>query len=263
MPFSGQAGSRIYWKLEGADNAVPLVLLNSIGTDMDLWAPSLQALAQRHRVLRIDTRGHGASDVAEGDYTLTGLAEDVFSAMDAAGIAAAAVAGVSLGGMIAMEMALAQAARVTGLALICTSATMDKGAWSDRVAKVRAEGMSGIADLAMGRFLSPGFVAAQPATAATIRRQLVGMAPAGYAGCAAAIRDMDIAARLSGIGCPVLVVTGERDTSTPLEGHGDCLIANIPGARHSALPCAHLAPLEAPGLLAAEILAFLQDRTTR
>lgn len=259
MPFSGQAGSRIYWKLEGAEGARPLVLLNSIGTDMDLWAQALPELRQTRRLLRVDTRGHGASDVVEGDYTLAGLADDVFGAMDAAGIASAAVAGVSLGGMIAMEMALARPAKVAALALVCTSATMDKAAWSDREVKVRTEGMSGIADLAMGRFLSPGFIAAQPATAATIRRQLIGMAPAGYAGCAAAIRDMDLASRLNGIGCPVLVVTGDRDTSTPLEGHGDYLLANIPDARHSALPAAHLAPLEAPGLLASEILAFLKD----
>lgn len=259
MPFSGIELSRIYWKLDGADDAPPLVLLNSIGTDMDLWAGLLDRLRQTYRVLRIDTRGHGASDVSEGDYTLSGLADDVFGAMDAAGIGAAAVAGVSLGGMIAMAMALAQPARVTGLALICTSATMDKTAWTDRVVKVRTDGLAAIADLAMGRFLSPGFIAEEPAIAATIRRQLLTMAPAGYAGCAAAIRDMDIDARLQAIPCPALVVTGDRDTSTPFEGHGDYLLAHIPAARHVALPAAHLAPLEAPALLAAELLAFLKD----
>jgi 3-oxoadipate enol-lactonase len=253
MPFSGPSGSRIYWKLEGADDAPPLVLLNSIGTDMDLWAPVLPLLRPTHRLLRVDTRGHGASDVPGGDYTLAGLADDVFAAMDAAGIASAAVAGVSLGGMIAMEMALARTGTVTSLALVCTSATMDKSAWSDRVAKVRAEGMAAIADLAMGRFLSPAFIEAERATAATVRRQFVSMDAAGYAGCAAAIRDMDLASRIGAIGCPVLVVTGERDTSTPFEGHGDILLAAIEGARHVALPSAHLAPLEAPGPLAAAL----------
>jgi len=251
MPFSGPSGSRIYWKLEGADDAPPLVLLNSIGTDMDLWAPVLPLLRPTHRLLRVDTRGHGASDAPDGDYTLAGLANDVFAAMDAAAIESAAVAGVSLGGMIAMEMALAQSARVNALALVCTSASMDKAAWSERVAKVRAEGMAAIAELAMGRFLSPAFIAAQQAIAATVRRQLITMQTAGYAGCAAAIRDMNLASRLGAIGCPVLVVTGERDTSTPLQGHGEFLLAAIDGARHVAIPSAHLAPIEAPGPLAA------------
>ena len=186
MPFSAEAGNRIYWKLEGQDDAPALVLLNSIGTDMGLWAPALRHLEHSHRLLRIDTRGHGASDVDDGDYTMAGLAADVFAAMSAAGVKSAAVAGVSLGGMIAMEMALARPDRVSAIALVCTSATMDKGAWADRVAKVRGEGMGAIADLAMRRFLSPEFIGADPAVAQTIRRQLVGMATSGYAGCAAA-----------------------------------------------------------------------------
>lgn len=259
MPFSGQAGSRIYWKLEGTQSAPALVLLNSIGTDMDLWDAVLPRLRSSHRLLRIDTRGHGASDVPDCDYTMSGLADDVFGAMDAAGIGAAPVAGVSLGGMIAMEMALTQPNRVTALTLACTSATMDKGAWGDRVTKVRSEGMNSIADLIMGRFLSPEFSEEWPATAATIRGQLIGMVAAGYAGCAAAIRDMNLATRLDGIRCPVLVVTGDRDTSTPLRGHGDYLLAKIPDARHQALPAAHLAPVEAPRLLADAIAAFLKD----
>ena len=259
MPFYGKAGGRIYWKLEGLDDAPALVLLNSIGTDMDLWDQALPLLRQSHRLLRVDTRGHGASDVADGDYAMAGLADDIFGAMDAAGIAVAAVAGVSLGGMIAMETALARPDRVSALALVCTSATMDKAAWTDRVVKVRGEGMGAIADLAMGRFLSPEFIGSEPAIAQTVRRQLVGMAAAGYAGCAAAIRDMVLASRIKDIGCPTLVVTGERDTSTPFAGHGEYMLAHIPGARHAALPAAHLAPLEAPGLLAEAILEFLQD----
>ncbi|OHT17752.1 MULTISPECIES: 3-oxoadipate enol-lactonase [Sphingomonadales] len=259
MPFSGEEGKRVYWKLEGRDDVPALVLLNSIGTDMDLWDGALPLLRQSHRLLRVDTRGHGASDVADEDYAMAGLAADIFGAMDGAGITVAAVAGVSLGGMIAMEMALARPDRVAALSLVCTSAKMDKTAWSDRVAKVRGEGMAAIVDLAMGRFLSPEFIAAEPAVAQTIRRQLVNMAASGYAGCAAAIRDMDLASRIGQIGCPTLVVTGDRDTSTPFEGHGEYLLAQIPGANHAALPAAHLAPLEAPRLLAETMLEFLKD----
>lgn len=259
MAFAQTSGGRVHWKLEGMDGAPALVLLNSIGTDMDLWDPLLPMLRARHSLLRIDTRGHGASDVPAGDYTLDELAGDVFAVMDTAGIAHAAVAGVSLGGMIAMQMALSQPGRVDAAALICTSATMDKAAWQSRVDTVRGQGMAAIADLAMGRFLSPGFVAANPALAATIRRQLLTMDAAGYAGCAAAIRDMDLADRISAIGCPVLVVTGDQDTSTPWAGHGEHLVGRIPGARHVALLAAHLATLEAPGALAEALLSFLAD----
>jgi 3-oxoadipate enol-lactonase len=259
MSFTVHSGARIHWKLEGEDGAPPLVLLNSIGTDMDLWDPLLARLRERHLLLRIDTRGHGASDAPAGDYTLAILADDIFAAMDSAGLASAAVAGVSLGGMIAMQMALAQPARVGRLALICTSATMDPAAWQVRVETVLGQGMAAIVDLAMGRFLSPDFAAANPGLAATIRRQLLTMAPAGYAGCAAAIRDMDLQSRLAAIACPTLVIAGDRDVSTPFAGHGEHLLHFIPGARHVTLAAAHLATLEAPDALAAALLGFLRD----
>lgn len=256
MPFAKSDGAVIYWKVEGEEDRPRLVLLNSIGTDMDVWDPALPALRRRFTVLRIDTRGHGASGVPEGDYALPDLARDVATAMDAAGFASAMIAGVSLGGMIAMQLAIHAPRRVDGLALICTSATMDRAAWATRVATVRAEGMAGIVDLAMSRFLSPAFTAERPEIAATIRRGLLAMRPAGYAGCAAAIRDMAIVERLTAIACPTLVVTGERDTSTPFEGHGEHLVTHIDGARHLALPAAHLMPLEAPDQLAAALLDF-------
>lgn len=256
MPFADIAGAKLYWKLEGEGTAPPLVLLNSIGTDMDLWDDCLPALRSHHRILRIDTRGHGASNVPAGDYSMAGLAADVLAVMDAAGLEHASVAGVSLGGMIAMEMALASPERITGVALICTSATMDSAAWSDRVTTVRDGGMMAIADVVMSRFFSPQFMVERPDRVATIRRQLLGMDLHGYAGCAAAIRDMDLAARLAFMACPALVVTGTRDTSTPLDPHGEFLLSTIPDATHVALESAHLAPFEAPEALGNALLSF-------
>lgn len=257
MPFAVSNGARIYWKLEGADDKPALVLLNSIGTDLSLWDAAMPALLAAFRVLRLDTRGHGASDAPDGDYTLAQLAGDAVAAMDAAGLDKAAIAGVSLGGMIAMELALTRPERVSALALICTSATMDRAAWQDRMTKVRTGGTAAIADLAMQRFLSPAFTAGQPAIAESVRRSLVGMAREGYAGAGAAIRDMDLVGRLSHLSCPTLIVVGERDASTPFAGHGENLVAAIPAARLARLDCGHLAPLEAPAALAGALRGFL------
>lgn len=260
MPFTTAGGARIYWKRDGADNAPPLILLNSIGTDMDLWDGALPALRRRFSVLRIDAPGHGASMDDAGDYAMAALAEIVVAVMNDAGLSSATIAGVSLGGMIAMELALRAPSRVSALALICTSATMDSAAWTNRVSLVRRSGMASIADLAMGRFLSPAFVLANPDVAATIRRGLLTMDARSYAGCGAAIRDMTLAGRIGRIACPTLVVTGTLDTSTPLAGHGDYLLRHIPAARHVQLDVAHLAPLEAPDALADAIVDFMALR---
>jgi len=256
MAFLQRPGVNLYWKCDGRDSAPALVLLNSIGTDMDLWDGVLPHLRDDFALLRIDARGHGASIAEPGDYTLAMLADDVLMVADAAGFDRFSLAGVSLGGMIGMELALRAPDRIERLLPICTSATMDSTSWSDRIGKVRGEGMTAIADLAMGRFLSED---AEPALYEAVRRQLLAMDAEGYAGCGAAIRDMELADRIGGIACPTLVVTGDHDTSTPFEGHGEHLLARIPGAAHVSLAAAHLAPLEAPEALAGVITSFLES----
>jgi len=263
MPFAIREDVRLYWKLDGAPELPVLVLLNSIGTDMALWETSVPHLLPAFRLLRIDTRGHGASDAPDGDYSLAMLADDVVAVMDAAGIQSAAVAGVSLGGMIAMELALAYPTRTIALALICTSATMDAGAWRDRVEMVRAEGTEAIADMAMGRFLSPRFVATHAGAAESVRQGLIAMADTGYAGCGAAIRDMALIHRLPAIAMPTLVVAGDRDASTPFAGHGERIVAAMPDAHVVHLDAAHLAPIETPAALAATLRAFLKPADTQ
>lgn len=257
MPFAVRDAVRIHWRLDGADDRPALVLLNSIGTDITLWDRMLPHLLPAFRLLRIDTRGHGASDAPGGDYTLAGLAADVVAAMDTAGIDRAFVAGNSLGGMIAMELALSHAARVAALALVCTSAELDPAAWQQRIDLVGQGGTDAIVALALGRFFAPEFARANPAIADSTARGLRLMEDRGYAGAGAAIRDMDLLSRLPAIRVPVLVVAGDLDQSTPFAGHGDRIAAAIPGAVVKHLASAHLAPLETPAGLAAALRSFL------
>ena len=256
MPFATNQSTRIYWKLEGEQGKPALVLLNSIGTDMGLWDAAMPYLLPVFRVLRIDTRGHGASDVPDGDYTLSDMAADTVAVMDAAGIDQARVAGVSLGGMIAMQMALDHPGRVAALAVICSAAQMDPAAWQQRIDTVREQGMAAIADMAMARFLSPDFARSNPQVAASLRAGLLGMSAEGYAGAGAAIRDMTLSDTIAQIDVPTLVVTGSADVSTPYEPSGRLLVDMIPCAFHVELDCAHLAPVEAPARLAAELRQF-------
>ena len=257
MPFTVRDGVRLYWRRDGSPEKPALLLLNSIGTGMELWDGVVPLLLSAFCVIRMDTRGHGASDAPAGDYTLAMLASDSAAVLDAAGVARAAVCGISLGGMVAMTMALLMPERLSALIIACSSAAMDPSAWESRAAAVRAGGTAAIADIAMGRFFSAAFRAARPEVVETTRAGLLAQSAAGYAGCCAAIRDMRLLDGLPAIGVPTLVIGGMRDISTPYESHGAAIAAAIPGATNVLLPTAHLPALEDLQGMAAAIRRFL------
>jgi len=255
MPFAIRDGTRLYWRLEGPTDRPPLVLLNAIGTDMALWDSLVSLLLPHFHILRFDARGHGASDAPPGDYSLEMLAHDVIAVMQAANLPRATLAGVSLGGMIAMETVLRFPEHVAALVLICTSASIDRALWIDRVNNVRAAGLAAIANGAMTRFLSPQFSAAHPDRVASVRRTL--LSTQGYDGAAAAIRDGELRGRLASIKSPTLIVSGDKDISMPFAPHSETLLAAIGGATSARIDAGHLAPLEAPHALAQAIQQFL------
>jgi len=249
-------GAHLHWRSEGSSGAPTLVLLNSIGTDLSLYDAVIPYWEATFHLLRLDTRGHGLSDAPDGDYDLNRLAGDVLEVMDAAKVETAILCGVSLGGMMAMRAALQAPSRVSGLVLACTSAAMDRTAWQARVQTVRAEGMGAIADLAIGRFVSEAYRTSNPAEVARLREGLLATPAAGYAGCAAAIRDMALLDEISQITVPTLLVVGAVDISTPFVGHGDKIAAAITQTTLVELDTAHLPPIENPQGFAEAITRF-------
>ncbi len=259
MAFVSNQGVRLHWRWDGAANAPPLVLLNSVGTDMTLWDRALPYLTSRYRVLRMDARGHGASDVPSGDFTLDLLASDVLAVMDAAGLPSAAVCGVSLGGMTAMALALNAPQRVTALIPACTSASMAPAIFEGRVKLARDQGMPAVMDVALPRFFTDAFRRTHPAIVDTVKAAMLAMDPQGYAGCGAAIRDMDLLPRLAQITAPTMVIAGDQDVATPFAGHGDAIVARIPSARSTIIAGAHLPCLENPSAFAGAVISFLDS----
>jgi len=256
MPFIQSDGARLYWRCDGAENLPPLLLGNSIGTDHALWDPVLPSLLRRFRVVRFDMRGHGASEAPPGEYSLERLARDALAVADAAGAARFHYAGISLGGMVGMWLGANAPERIERLVLSNTSPHFPPEGWANRIAAVKAGGMSAVVDMVMGRFFTPAFVAASAAGYATTRRNFLAVDPAGYAGCCAAIRDMDLRGSLARIGAPTLVIAGKDDQATP-PAQGQGIASAIRNARYAELPGAHLPTLEAPAAFAQVVLGFI------
>ncbi|WP_198152684.1 alpha/beta fold hydrolase [Tsuneonella dongtanensis] len=235
------------------------MLLNSIGTDHSLWQSCLPHLVENFFVIRTDVRGHGRSSADGTDSSIADLAADVLTVLDDAETPNAFMAGVSLGGMIALQIAADQPQRVSRLAAICTSATMDARMWSERIDLVIEGGMAAIADGAIERFLSERFRAENPSVAKALREDLKAIDPVGYIAAARAIERMCLSERLRDVRCPTLVVDGSLDVSTPFEPHARNLLASLPNASGLTLACGHLPPLECPEDLSAALVSFFES----
>jgi 3-oxoadipate enol-lactonase/4-carboxymuconolactone decarboxylase len=261
VPFADSEGCRIYCRLEGVSTRPLLVLVHSLGADHGMWDPQMPALLSRFQVLRLDLRGHGASDVPAGDYTIAQLACDVLAAVDAATFGTGcrfAYCGLSLGGMIGQWLGANAADRIERLVLANTSPRMaDPSLFDARRATVLEQGMRAIEDSVMQRFFSARTLASKNPVAESVRSVLLATNPVGYAGCCAAVRDMDHRGMLDRIQIPTLVIGGDQDASTPWVGHGEILAASIPGARAVQLTATHLSNVERPASFTAALFDFL------
>ena len=257
MPVLNVGGLNCFYRLEGRDGSPVLILSHSLGQDHGMWDAQARDLSEDFRVLRYDIRGHGATDVTPGDYRIEQLGADVLALAEALAVDRFAFCGLSLGGMIGQWLAAHAPDRVTGLVLANTSPRTDAAAMETRRQAVLDGGMTAVVDTVMGRFFSPSTLAAPTVVTANSGRALLATDPVGYAGCCAAIREMDHRSLLATIRVPVLIINGTGDVSTPWVGHGEHLADAIAGARTVHLETAHLSNLEAPRAFTAAVRAFL------
>lgn len=255
MPFVVSQGCRIYYRLEGSPDKPLLVLVHALGTDHGLWDPQMPALLRYFQVLRPDLRGHGASDAPRGEYTMSQLMDDLLAAVPRHRFS---YCGLSLGGMIGQRLAADHPGRIERLVLANTSPRVaDPGAFDARRKAVLAGGTDAVEPAVMQRFFSVRPNPWVDSTRATLRAT----DPVGYAGCCAAIRDMDHRPLLASIPVPTLVIGSDDDASTPWTGHGDVLVSQIPGARAAKIDAAHLSNLERPAAFTRALLGFLLPDT--
>lgn len=239
-------GTRLRFRLEGAAGAPVVVFGNSLATSLEMWDPQVPALASRYRLLRFDTRGHGRSAAPPPPYAMDRLAADVTGLMDRLAIARAVYVGLSLGGMVGQYLGATRPERFTGLVLAATALRMDRKLWDDRVATVLRDGVAPQVAPSLERWFTPAFRAAHPEQMTRIQAMIGQTAREGYAGCAAAIRDMALEQLTPTIRLPTLVLVGDEDPSTP-PAQAEAIRAAIPGARLAVIEGArHLPNIEQP-----------------
>jgi len=258
MPVLSVNGTSLNYRLDGPPGAPGVVLCNSLGADLHMWDPLLPSLGERHRVLRLDARGHGLSPATRGPYSVELLALDVAALMSALGLVRPHLCGLSLGGMVGIWLAANAPGLVSSLSLCNTAARMPRPeAYDERIERVRAGGVAAVVEAVLAVWFTPHFRAAHPEAVARARAMILGTSGEGYLAACAAVRDVDLRDALGRIGIPTLVVAGAEDRATPPEC-AKVLAQGIRGARSLELPVAHLSALEAGQDLALVLLSFLE-----
>ena len=250
----------LHYRLSGPAGAPVLALVNSLGTDARIWDGVIARLSARYRMLSYDKRGHGLSDTPPGDYTLNHHITDLTGLLNHLNIDRLALAGVSVGGLIAQGFALRAPNRLAALVLCDTAPRVgDAAGWNARIDTVRKDGLGAIADMVMDRWFNPGFQQQRPDELALWRNLFLRSDPLGYAATCATLRDTDLTAEIRRIATPTLVVAGEADRSTPPELVRTCATA-IAGARFETMPgVGHIPSIEQPAELSALIENFLKE----
>jgi pimeloyl-ACP methyl ester carboxylesterase len=234
---------RLYWEDTGGDGP-PVLLIMGLGMNATGWWRTIPALSS-FRVLAFDNRGVGRSERAPGPYTVAQMADDAVSVLDSAGVDTAHVYGISLGGMIAQEVALRHPDRVRALVLGATTrgGSAHVAASDDVVDFIRLRAQM-TAEHAVWASVPINYAPRTRAEGGHLiaediaRRLRFPVEAEYYSAQLAAANGHD--ARVEDIRAPTLVVHGEEDVLIP-PANGERLAADIPGAELSSWPgAAHL-----------------------
>lgn len=244
----------------GAGPAV--VLIHGYPFNRTLWTEQAEALRDRYRVVLPDLRGFGESDAAASPATMNRMAEDVATLMDQLEIEQAVIAGLSMGGYVALAFARQIPARVRALVLADTRAQADteegKQTRAQQAEKALSEGMAGIADAMLPKLLTPDTVSKRPEVVKRIRDMMLKTKPEG---AAAALMGMaqreDQTEFISSIMAPTLILVGREDAITPV-ADSEAMHAKIAGSRLVVIENAgHVSNLEQTEQFNGALRAFL------
>jgi 3-oxoadipate enol-lactonase len=258
MPTARLPGLDLHYEERGDGPA--LLLIAGIPAIADDWGPLRDRLSAGRRVIAFDNRGSGRSTVTPGPYTTAQLAADAVALLDHLGVARADVFGMSLGGMIAQEVALARPDRVRSLVLGCTHAGPRHAApqppEAARAFAMRTDDwplrMRTLAPFAFSERVDP-----QLLRAFIEKKSRDVQADEGYRAQIAAVLSHDTAGRLAGVSARTLVLTGDDDRIIPAAS-SRLLQERIPAATlHVIDGAGHLFFLERPDETERALRAFL------
>ena len=257
MPTIHVNGIDLYYETQGAGE--PVVLVHGLGSSTRDWEPQVGALARRYRVITFDVRGHGRSSKPRQRYSVALFADDTAALIRALDLGPVHLVGISMGGMIAFQVAVTAPELVRSLVIVNSGPAMPVKTFAQRtmiwtrIAIVRLQGMRKMGAVLANRLLP------KPEHAALRAQFIESWAendPRAYLAALKGMLNWSVMDRLKDIRCPTLILSADQDY-TPVAVK-QAYTAMIPGATLVVIDDArHLVPIERPEPFNQALLSFL------
>jgi 3-oxoadipate enol-lactonase len=260
MDFIELDGVALRYELSGKGDRT-LVLVHEMGGSLESWDDVAPRFSDSRRVLRYDTRGAGMSQKVRGELGIDTMADDIAALLDHAGIAGkVALAGVAVGGAIALHFAARYPERASAVAVgsPATGIAPDRrAAFLERLVKVEAAGMAFAVETSMLNGYAPE-LRGDLARFERFQARWLGNDPLSYVTISRMLAGTEMQDELAGLRCPVLVIGGSLDRVRPPPLAQDVAKA-IPGARYVELRTGHYMAVQTPELIFDCVDEFLRS----
>lgn len=265
MAYCSRSGVRIYYEVHG--DGEPLVFLSGLSGGAWSWYRQLPYFKRKYKVVVFDNRGAGRSSMPPGPYSMEDFALDALAVLGDLQISSAFVVGVSMGGMIAQQLALVAPDAVRAMVLGCThcgrARRIAPEAWVlEKLSNNQGLSPEEILDKNIPLLFGRTFREEHPEAIEEYKRMHLSVPPQpieAFRAQIAAINSFDVCDKLGSLKCPVLIITGKDDILVPPE-NSRVLAHLIPGARLVEWDnIGHAVHLEAPDLFNRTVDSFFEE----
>ena len=261
MPSIDINGTRFNYSERGA--GTPLVLVHGFPLDNRVWDEQVAGLSDRFRVIAPDLRGFGQTR-SEQAFSMESLADDLHQLLTKIGARPCVLAGLSMGGYVALTYDARYPTDLKGLVLVDTRAEADsteaKQGREKMIETVRASGSVAVASAMMPKMLAPDAQQGRPELMQKLRGIMEACPAKTIEHALAAMRDRrDFRDRLASIAVPTLIVVGDQDAITP-PAMSEFMAREIPKAKLIVIKgSGHMSPMEQPGQVNQVLRTFVES----
>jgi 3-oxoadipate enol-lactonase len=253
----------INYSVRGNPKNTPLIFIHGFPFNLEQWKPQLTLLPDDLHMITYDVRGHGLSDVGDGQYTIDIFADDLILLLDGLSIGKAVICGLSMGGYIALRAYEKHPDRMIGLILCDTKSEADADQArikrSMAISEIKRSGVDNFADEFVKTVLCEKTLKFNPVLVDKVKGMILGNSPLGICGTLTALAARtDTTGALQSMDMPVCIITGEDDRlSTP--SMAKAMQERIKGSELHVLPdSAHMTNLENPDAFNKVLSSFLR-----